>query len=61
MKRQELIEKMNEFLKPTREKRKSYVENRDEVDKILKDATSKAKEKASSTIKDVKKAMMIDY
>ena len=52
---------MNEFLKPIREKRKYYEEHPEEVDKILKEGTIKAKEKAESTIKEVKSAMMIDY
>ena len=59
--KKELINQMNEFLKPIREKRKYYEEHPEEVDKILKEGTIKAKEKAESTIKEVKSAMMIDY
>ena len=59
--KKELIEKMNEFLKPIREKRKYYEENKDKVIKILKTGTQKAKQKSEATIKDVKKAIMIDY
>ena len=59
--KRELIEKMNEFLKPIREKRKYYDEHPEEVDKILNEGTAKAKAKAEETIKNVKKAMRIDY
>ena len=59
--KKELINQMNEFLKPIREKRKYYEEHPEEVNKILKEGTIKAKEKAESTIKEVKSAMMIDY
>ena len=59
--KKELIEAMNTFLKPIREKRKYYDDNPEEVDKILKEETEKAREKAKETIKEVKKAMKIDY
>ena len=59
--KKELIEKMNEFLKPIREKRKYYEEHIDEVKEILETGTKKAKEKAELTMKDVKKALKIDY
>ena len=59
--KKELIEAMNTFLKPIREKRKYYDDNPEEVDKILKEGTEKAREKAKETIKEVKKAMKIDY
>lgn len=59
--KKELIEKMNKFLDPIREKRKYYDENPEEVNKILNNGTRKAKEEAAKTIKEVKKAMKIDY
>ena len=59
--KRELIEKMNEFLEPIREKRKYYDEHPEEVDKILEEGTNKAREKAKETMKNVKKAMRIDY
>ena len=59
--KRELIEKMNEFLKPIREKRKYYDEHPEVVDQILNEGTAKAKAKAEETIKNVKKAMRIDY
>lgn len=59
--KKELIDKMNTYLKPIREKRKYYEENLEEVDQILKDGTSKARSKAKSVIQKVKKNMQIDY
>ena len=59
--KRELIEKMNEFLKPIREKRKYYEEHPEEVNRILQEGTARAKAKAEETIKNVKKAMKIDY
>ena len=59
--KRELINRMSEFLKPIREKRKYYESHPEEVEKILKDGTKVAKEKAESTIKNVKSAMKINY
>ena len=59
--KRELINRMSEFLKPIREKRKYYESHPEEVEKILKDGTKTAKEKAESTIKNVKSAMKINY
>lgn len=59
--KKELIEKMIEFLEPFREKRKYYVENPNEVDRILAEGTKTAQQKASETMKKIKKSMMIDY
>ena len=59
--KKELIQKMNEFLKPIREKRKYYEENINEVKEILEEGTNKAKEKADITIDKVKSAMKINY
>lgn len=59
--KKELIEAMNKFLEPIKEKRKYYDDNPDEVIKILKKGTEEAREKAIDTMKKVKKAMMIDY
>lgn len=59
--KQELYQKMLEYLKPFKEKRKYYEEHIDEVKKILQDGTSCAREKAEDTMKDVKKSMKIDY
>lgn len=59
--KRELIQKMNEFLREFREKRKYYEENPGLVDEIVKEGTRKAKEKAEETIKKVKESMKIDY
>ena len=59
--KKELIQKMNEFLNPFREKRKYYENNMNEVDNILKKGTKKAQEEAQQTIKKIKKDMKIDY
>ena len=59
--KKELIEAMNNFLKPIKEKRKYYDDNPEEVNKILREGTEAAKEKAKDTIKVVKKAIKIDY
>ena len=52
---------MNNFLKPIQEKRKFYEDNPEEVNKILEKGTLEAKAKAEETMKEVKKAMRIDY
>lgn len=59
--KKELIEKMNEFLKPIQEKRKFYEEHPEEVEKILENGTNDAKEKAKETMARVRKSMRIDY
>ena len=59
--KKELIERMEEFLKPIREKRKYYDEHPEEVQRILDEGTKIAKEKAENTMKQVKASMKIDY
>ena len=59
--KKELIEKMNEFLKPIQEKRKFYEDNPEEVEKILEKGTKEAKAKAEETMKQVREAMKINY
>ncbi len=59
--KKELAANINAFLRPIREKRKYYEERPELVDKILKEGTAKAKKKAESTLKKVKKAMKLDY
>lgn len=59
--KRELIEKMNEFLKPIKEERKKYEENPELVDKILEEGTKKAKAKAEEQMKKIRQAMKIDY
>ena len=57
----ELVNAINNLLKPIQEKRKFYEEHPEEVDKVLKEGTKAAQEEAKKTIKEVKEAMMIDY
>ena len=52
---------LEEILSPIREKIKYYEEHLDEVYSILKEGTTKANEKANKTLKEVKKAIMIDF
>ena len=59
--KKELIANIEEFLTPFREKRKYLEEHPDTVEKILKDGTNKAKEKAHETITKVKTSMKINY
>ena len=50
-----------DYLAPIREKRKYYEEHLELVDKILKEGTEKARKVAKETMRDVKKAMKLDY
>lgn len=59
--KKELIEAMNKFLNPIREKRKYYEEHPEIVKEILDNGTKKAKQKAEEQMKKVQKAMKIDY
>ena len=59
--KRELIDAMNNFLKPIQEKRKFYEDHPEEVDKILEKGTAEAREKAIETMKEVRHAMRIDY
>ncbi len=52
---------IEEILIPIREKRKYYEGHIEEVYDILKQGTINARTKANETLKEVKKAMMIDY
>lgn len=59
--KKELIQKMQEFLKPIREKRAYYESHPEEVDTILKNGTEAAKRKAESVMNRVRKQMKLDY
>ncbi len=59
--KKELISNIIKFLEPIRERRKYYEDNPNEVRKILDEGTKKAQETAKETLKNVKKAMKIDY
>ena len=59
--KKELIKNMMEFLAPIQEKGKYYEEHPEVVDEILLNGTKRAQEVAKDTMKDVKKAIKIDY
>ena len=59
--KKELIEAMNNFLKPIQERRKKYDENPQLVEEILNEGTKNAQKKAKEVMQKVKKAMKIDY
>lgn len=56
-----LIKIMEEELEPIRIRRKEYEKNIDSVYQMLKEGSQKARAAASETLKDVKKAMKINY
>ena len=59
--KKELINSMNEFLKPIREKRRYYEEHPELVEQILKDGTNEARKTAKEVMEKVRKNMRIDY
>lgn len=59
--KRELANNIVEFLRPMREKRAYYEAHPEEVDRILKEGTERARKTAKETMKKVKKAMMLDY
>ena len=56
-----LVSVLEELLEPFREKRHYYEERMDEVMEILRSGTKKAQDKANITLKEVKRAMTINY
>ena len=59
--KKELIDKINEFLRPMQERRKYYEDNPELVETILKDGTEKARDLAIDKMKRVKTSMKINY
>ena len=59
--KKQLAKNIIDYLAPIREKRKYYAEHPELIDKILKEGTEKARMVAKETMKDVKKAMKLDY
>lgn len=59
--KKELIENLNKFLDPIREKRKYYEKNPEVVENILKEGTTYAQNIAKDNMKNIKSAMKIDY
>ena len=56
-----LNEILNEELTPIRERRKEFAKDMGEIYAMLKKGSDKARETASETLSDVKRAMKIDY
>ena len=57
--KQQLFEVMNEFLKPMREKFDYFMDNKKEIDDILKAGSNKARELAKKKIKFLRKEIGI--
>lgn len=56
-----LIEVIEKLIKPIREKREELSKDKDAVMKVLKEGTMHAREVAKETMKEVRKAVKIDY
>lgn len=56
-----LIEEMEAFLSPIRERRKYYEEHMDEVLKIFEEGTKRARKVAAETLKRIRKAVGVEY
>lgn len=59
--KEKLFKALDDFLRPIREKRKEFEGKDAELDKILIEGTAKAHEVAKETMKQVRRAMKIDY
>ena len=59
--KKQLIENINNFLDPIREKRAYYEAHPELIDKVLIEGTEKARKTAKETMNRVKKAMKLDY
>lgn len=57
--KKQLAEMVNEYYRPIREKRRELEQNIDEVDKIIRNGSEKARRVASEVLKDVKKIIKI--
>lgn len=59
--KEKLFAALNEFLKPIRDRRTEFAKDPDNLDRILKEGTERARKVAKETMEKVKKAMKIDY
>ena len=59
--KKELASIISEYLAPIREKRKYYEEHPEEVERILKEGTEAARNRAKEVMKRVRKNMKLDY
>ena len=56
-----LIDVLESFLKPIRERRIEFAQDKAQVMQVLKEGTALAREVAAQTLSDVKKAMKLEY
>ena len=59
--KKELASALYEYLKPIQAKRKYYEEHPEEVERILKEGTEAARNRAKEVMKRVRKSMKLDY
>ncbi len=59
--KEELAEAIYNELKPIQEKRKELEQNKKYLDQVIKEGAKRARKVASETLKEVKKAMKLDY
>lgn len=59
--KQKLFRALNDFLKPIRNRRAEFAKDPENLEKILKDGTARARRVSKETMKQVRKAMKIDY
>lgn len=59
--KKQLIKNIQEFLEPIRERRASYEKNKNNVEKLLKEGTAKAKKEAEKTMEMIRENMKIKY
>ena len=59
--KKELASALSEYLRPVREKRKYYEEHPEEVERILKEGTEAARNRAKNVMSRVRKNMKLDY
>jgi tryptophanyl-tRNA synthetase len=59
--KQRLTEVLQNFIRPMRERREKFAQNQKAVRKMLEKGTAEAREVVQETLRDVKRAMKIDY
>lgn len=59
--KKELAQKIDDYLRPMRERRKYYEQHPEEVEKILKSGTEAARNRAKEVMNRVRKNMKLDY
>lgn len=56
-----LVEVLGEFLGPIRKRRSGFEDQPELIEKILKEGTERARKEAQETLREVKKAMQLEY